>query len=197
MDIKDFVKESLRQLVDGVREVQSEVVEKSQIAPIGCQREKVEFDIAVTVEEEKTKDKKAGLSVYCIKAGADAQTSASTSTVHRIKFGVHVDFESKAEKEHRRKKDSEAAVSLRGSGWEVSIRTPAMVRWPGHIPAGVVTDEIVATYDWMPTLAALIGESARVPTDRPIDGLDMSLFMLGKKTVRAEITSFTWAPMVN
>ena len=68
-----------------------------------------------------------------------------------------------------------------GGGWEGSIRTPAMIRWPGHIPAGVVTDEIIATYDWMPTLAALIGESDRMPTDRPIDGLDMSAFMLGEK----------------
>ena len=67
-----------------------------------------------------------------------------------------------------------------GGGWEGSIRTPAMIRWPDHIPAGVVTDEIMATYDWMPTLAALVGESDRVPTDRPVDGLDMSEFMLGE-----------------
>lgn len=66
-----------------------------------------------------------------------------------------------------------------GGGWEGSIRTPAMIRWPGRIPAGIVTDEIIATYDWMPTLAALIGESDRMPTDRPIDGLDMSGFLLG------------------
>jgi len=55
-----------------------------------------------------------------------------------------------------------------------------MVRWPGHIPAGVVTDEIIATYDWYPTLAALAGLGDRVPTDRPIDGLDMSAFMFGQ-----------------
>ena len=66
-----------------------------------------------------------------------------------------------------------------GGGWEGSIRTPAMVRWPGRIPAGLVTDEIIATYDWMPTLAGLVGESDRMPTDRPIDGIDMSSFMLG------------------
>ncbi len=66
-----------------------------------------------------------------------------------------------------------------GGGWEGSIRTPAIARWPGHIPAGVVTDEIVATYDWMPSLAALVGESERMPKDRPIDGLDMSSFLLG------------------
>ena len=29
------------------------------------------------------------------------------------------------------------------------------MRWPGHVPAGVVTDEIVATFDWYATLAAL------------------------------------------
>jgi len=67
-----------------------------------------------------------------------------------------------------------------GGGWEGSIRTPAMVRWPGHIPADVVTDEIVATYDWYPSLAALAGLADKVPTDRPIDGMDMSEFMLGK-----------------
>jgi arylsulfatase len=67
-----------------------------------------------------------------------------------------------------------------GSGWEGSIRTPAMVRWPGHIPAGVVTDEIVATYDWYTTLAALVGLGDKVPKDRPIDGMDMSALMLGK-----------------
>lgn len=66
-----------------------------------------------------------------------------------------------------------------GGGWEGSMRTPAIIRWPGHIPAGIVTDEIIATYDWLPTLAALTGESDRVPTDRPIDGLDMSRFVLG------------------
>jgi arylsulfatase len=55
-----------------------------------------------------------------------------------------------------------------------------MIRWPGKIPAGVVTDEIVAALDWYPTLAGLIGEADRVPTDRPIDGMDMSAFMLGQ-----------------
>jgi len=82
MNIKEFVKETLRQIVEGVKEVQNEVLGKSQIAPIGDQREKVEFDIAVTVDEEKTSNKGAGLSVYCLKVGMDKQTLASASTVH-------------------------------------------------------------------------------------------------------------------
>jgi len=67
-----------------------------------------------------------------------------------------------------------------GGGWEGSYRTPAMVRWPGKIPEGMVTDEIVAALDWYPTLAAMAGLSDEVPTDRPIDGLDMSAFMQGE-----------------
>ncbi len=93
-----------------------------------------------------------------------------------------------------------------GGGWEGSIRTPAMVRWPGHIPSGVVTDEILATYDWMPTLAALVGESARMPSDRPIDGMDMSSFLLGQTQTSGrdhfvfigtdgELTSVKWKTM--
>jgi arylsulfatase A-like enzyme len=66
-----------------------------------------------------------------------------------------------------------------GGGWEGSIRTPAMIRWPGRVPSNTETDEIVATYDWMPTLAAMVGRSDLMPTDRPIDGIDMSTFVLG------------------
>jgi arylsulfatase A-like enzyme len=39
------------------------------------------------------------------------------------------------------------------SGFEGGMRAPAMVRWPGKVPAGAVTGEIFATYDWLPTLA--------------------------------------------
>jgi arylsulfatase len=64
--------------------------------------------------------------------------------------------------------------------WEGCYRTGAMVRWPGHVPAGVVTDEMFACHDWYKTFAALAGASDRVPTDRPLDGVDASPFLLGK-----------------
>jgi len=63
--------------------------------------------------------------------------------------------------------------------FEGSMRVPAIVRWPSRIPAGVVTQEMFAAYDWMPTFAGLIGRSDLVPDDRPIDGLDASAFLLG------------------
>jgi arylsulfatase A-like enzyme len=67
------------------------------------------------------------------------------------------------------------------TAYEGGMRTPAMVRWPGKIASGKVTDEIVADLDWYPTIAHLISEVERVPTDRPIDGVDQSDFILGKK----------------
>jgi arylsulfatase A-like enzyme len=64
--------------------------------------------------------------------------------------------------------------------FEGSMRVPAMIRWPGKVPAGVVTEQMLAAVDWLPTLAGMVGASNRVPKDRPIDGVDASAFMMGK-----------------
>jgi hypothetical protein len=93
MDIKEFVKESLRQIVEGVKEVQRELETKAQIAPVDREPKEVKFDIAVTVDTQKNKTGGVGLSVYCLKADTGRQASESTSTIHRINFCVDVDFE--------------------------------------------------------------------------------------------------------
>ena len=67
-----------------------------------------------------------------------------------------------------------------GSGFEGGMRAPAIVRWPGRVKAGAVSDEILAAVDWLPTLASLIGERRLVPADRPIDGVDASAYLLGQ-----------------
>jgi arylsulfatase A-like enzyme len=64
--------------------------------------------------------------------------------------------------------------------FEGSYRVSAMVRWPGHVPPGRVSREMVSAVDWLPTLAAMIGESKRVPTDRPIDGINVADHLMGK-----------------
>ena len=47
----------------------------------------------------------------------------------------------------------------KNSNWEGAYRVPAMVRWPGHIKPGIVSNEIVAHHDWLPTLLAIAGDT--------------------------------------
>lgn len=64
---------------------------------------------------------------------------------------------------------------------EGGIRTPCFIRWPGHIPAGRVSNEIVHQVDFFPTLAAAVGADI-VPKDRAIDGVNQLPFLTGKQT---------------
>jgi len=78
---------------------------------------------------------------------------------------------------------------------EGSMRAPAIVRMPGTgAPAGVVTDEMFACHDWYRTFAALAGASDKVPTDRPMDSVDASQFLLGKSETTGREELFFFGP---
>ncbi len=47
----------------------------------------------------------------------------------------------------------------KNTNWEGGWRVPAFVRWPGRIEAGSVTNEIVHHMDWLPTFAAMAGDT--------------------------------------
>ena len=49
--------------------------------------------------------------------------------------------------------------SEKNSNWEGAYRVPAMVRWPGKIKPGSVSNEIVAHLDWLPTFVAMAGDA--------------------------------------
>jgi len=49
--------------------------------------------------------------------------------------------------------------SEKNTNWEGAYRVPAMVRWPGHIEAGSISNDIMSHMDWLPTLLAAAGES--------------------------------------
>ena len=74
------------------------------------------------------------------------------------------------------------------------MRVPAMVRWPGKVPAGVVTEEMLSAHDWYTTFAALAGASDKVPTDRPIDGVDASGFLLGENATSCRESVLFFGP---
>jgi arylsulfatase A-like enzyme len=45
----------------------------------------------------------------------------------------------------------------KNTNWEGAYRVPAMVRWPGHIKPGTVSNDIFSHLDWTPTLLAAAG----------------------------------------
>ena len=62
---------------------------------------------------------------------------------------------------------------------EGGLRAPCIVRWPGQVPAGRVSNEIVHVTDVYTTLARVA--NAGLPGDRPIDGVDQLDFLLGRQ----------------
>ncbi len=73
------------------------------------------------------------------------------------------------------------ATPLRGwkmSAWDGGSRVPCVMRWPGKIPAGGESDQLLSTMDLLPTFAKLAG--AKLPRVK-LDGRDASDFLLGKK----------------
>jgi len=49
--------------------------------------------------------------------------------------------------------------SEKNTNWEGAYRVPNIVRWPGQIKPGTVSNELVASHDWLPTLLAMAGDT--------------------------------------
>jgi arylsulfatase A-like enzyme len=83
-----------------------------------------------------------------------------------------------------------------GEATEGSIRTFAFIRWPGHVKPDTTSYAMFSTMDFFPTFASIIG--AKIPTDRPIDGVDQSdvLYGISKTGNRDSLLTFIGADMV-
>ena len=83
---------------------------------------------------------------------------------------------------------------LRGrkrSLFEGGVRTPFIVRWPGHAPAGVKNDKTVLTaVDLLPTLCAAAG--VRLPDDYHGDGENLLEALSGKDVARTRPIFWEW-----
>jgi arylsulfatase A len=76
-----------------------------------------------------------------------------------------------------------SAGPLRGrKGWtyDGGVRVPGIVRWPGHVKAGRVSGDPLATIDIFPTLMALTGGATA--GSLPLDGMPAADFLLGRET---------------
>ncbi len=60
---------------------------------------------------------------------------------------------------------------------EGGLRIPTLVRWPGHVPAGAESDQILLSMDWLPTLVAAAG-AAPAPGFPP-DGVNLLAQLTG------------------
>ncbi len=67
------------------------------------------------------------------------------------------------------------------SAMEGGIRTPFVIRWPGHIKPGQVSNEMLHEVDLLPTLLAAAGAPDQIPDDRIIDGVNQLPFLVSKQ----------------
>ena len=83
-----------------------------------------------------------------------------------------------------------------GEATEGSIRTFCFVRWPGKVKPDTSSYAMFSIMDFFPTFARLIG--SKIPTDRPIDGVDQTDVLFGKSETgnRDSLLTFIGADMV-
>jgi arylsulfatase len=77
--------------------------------------------------------------------------------------------------------------SEKDSNWEGAFRVPAMIRWPGHIKAGEVSNELFSGLDWFPTLLAAAG-------DTTVKGRLLKGASFGGKTFKVHLDGFNQLP---
>ncbi len=77
--------------------------------------------------------------------------------------------------------------SEKNSNWEGAFRVPELIRWPGRIPAGVVSNEIIQHHDWLPTFLAAAG------APEVVEQLKQG-HTIGDKTYRVHIDGFDLLP---
>ena len=74
----------------------------------------------------------------------------------------------------------------KGQMFEGGIRVPCLVRWPGHVPEGTVSDEFLTSLELFPT--ALKAAGVELPKGVVLDGFDMLPILQGKaKSPRQEM----------
>jgi arylsulfatase len=77
-----------------------------------------------------------------------------------------------------------------GQATEGSVRTFCFIRWPGHVAANTTSYAMFSTMDFLPTFASILG--AKLPSDRPIDGVDQTAVLLGKSQTGARESLLTF-----
>ncbi len=75
----------------------------------------------------------------------------------------------------------------KNTNWEGGYRVPALVRWPGKIKAGSISNEIMSHLDWVPTLMAAAGEPKI--KEKLLKG-----YTAGDKTFKVHLDGYNFLP---
>ncbi len=74
--------------------------------------------------------------------------------------------------------------------WDLSLRVPLLVRWPGVTKPGMVVPQMVSNLDFYPTLLTMLG--VRVPDDFKRDGMNVAPLLRGEASPGREMLFFQY-----
>jgi arylsulfatase len=77
--------------------------------------------------------------------------------------------------------------SEKNTNWEGAFRVPCMIRWPGKIQAGSISNEIVSGLDWLPTFVAAAGDPG--VTEKLLHG-----YRVGGKSYKVHLDGYNQLP---
>lgn len=77
--------------------------------------------------------------------------------------------------------------SEKNTNWEGAFRVPCIIRWPGHIQPGSISNETVSALDWLPTFMAAVGEPGI--KDKLLKG-----YQAGSKTFKVHLDGYNQLP---
>jgi arylsulfatase len=116
-----------------------------------------------------------------LKAVDDAGIADNTLVLYTTDNGPHMNsWPDGAMTPFRNEKDT---------NWEGAYRVPCMVRWPGKIKPGSVSNQIVAHHDWLPTLLAIAGDAD--VTDKLLKG-----YKVGDMTYKVHLDGYNLTPFL-
>jgi len=75
----------------------------------------------------------------------------------------------------------------KNSNWEGAYRVPCMVRWPGKIKPGSISNEIVGHHDWLPTFLAMAG-------DKDVKQKLLTGYKVGDTTYKVHLDGYDLVP---
>jgi arylsulfatase A len=127
---------------------------------------------------EKSKNGSYGAAVECI----DWVTGAILETLQSLGLDENTLIIFTSDNGSRCRDEGGSNGPLRGTKattWEGGLRVPCIMRWKGTIPSGSVCKGLASSLDFLPTIASFIQKG--LPTNRRIDGVDISSLMLSSE----------------